>query len=531
VKSKLIFLSIFVLFLLSACSKEQSSMSNNMEHTKKKASVATAETKKTETLTGNEFTIVAKEATHLLTDKVKVDAWTFNGSVPGSEIRVKEGTTVKITLKNELPDPVSIHWHGITVPNEMDGIPGVTQDAVQPGKSFIYEFTPSKSGTYIYHTHQDGVKQLDKGLYGAFIVEAKEKSYDKDYTLVLDEWMSKPEEANMSGMGGMDQSSMNGMEGMDHSNMDSNEASSDSKNNNSDSTNSMMGHNMNAYDIYTINGKSGKSIKPINVKKGERIRLRMINIGFLPHKIHLHGHSFKVVATDGIDLNEPKEIKDELISISPGERYDIEFTANQSGKWYLESHDDSKAAQGMSTFIQYDGSNEMKDASDTNKKLPEFDFANYGKSAKGPFTLNQKYDVEYTMDLNTAMNQNNMVFTINGKAFPNTDNIEVKEGDSVKVKLVNNSPMDLHPMHLHGHSFQVLSKNGMPLKGSPVFKDTINLKPGEEYVVAFKANNPGNWLFHCHDLHHASAGMIDMVKYKDFQSTYHPVVNAKNKPE
>lgn len=476
----------------------------------------------TKTLTGNEFTLVAKEASLSITDKFKVDAWTFNGSVPGSEIRVKQGTPVKITLKNELPEPTSIHWHGITVPNPMDGIPGVTQDAVQPGKSFTYEFTPTIPGTYMYHTHQDGVKQLDKGLYGAFIVEPDKKTYDKDYTLMLDEWISNPN-ASMEGMN-MESGSMSGMAGMDNSN------SSNSSKNSSDA--SMMADNMSMYDVYTINGKSGKSIQPIKVKKGEKVRLRLLNIGFLPHNIHLHGHNFKVVATDGIDLNEPKEIKDQLITIAPGERYDIEFTADNPGKWYLESHDpDKKAAKGMATFIQYDGSSNIADKSDANQSLPLFNLENYGKQGSGPFTLNQKVDVEYTMDLNTAMINNQMAYTINGKTFPNTDNIQVKKGDTVKVKLVNKSGAANHPMHLHGHSFQVLSKNGKPVEGSPVIKDTINLKPGEEYVVAFKADNPGNWLFHCHDLHHASAGMITMVKYQDYQSNYQPDPNAKNKPE
>ncbi|MGG5253402.1 multicopper oxidase family protein [Neobacillus sp. SM06] len=529
-KIKFTILGLFVLVILSACSNNKSSNSmGNMDmgsaektSTTNSSSIQATDTK---TLTGNEFTLVAKEASLEITDKLKVDAWTFNGSVPGSEIRVKQGTPVKITLKNELPEPTSIHWHGITLPNPMDGIPGVTQDAVQPGKSFTYEFTPTVPGTYMYHTHQDGVKQLDKGLYGAFIVEPAQKTYGKDYTLMLDEWISNPN-ASMEGMnmGNTNSGSMSGMAGMDNN---SNNNSSQTSNNAS-----MMADNMSMYDVYTINGKSGKSIQPINVKKGEKVRLRLLNIGFLPHNIHLHGQSFKVVATDGIDLNQPKEIKDQLITIAPGERYDIEFTANNPGKWYLESHDpDQKAAKGMATYIQYDGATNTTDQSDMNQKLPFFDLENYGIKANGPFTLDQKYDVEYTMNLNTAMNNNQMVYTINDKTFPNTDNIQVKKGDTVKVKLVNKSGAANHPMHLHGHSFQVLSKNGKPVEGSPISKDTINLKPGDEYVVAFKADNPGNWLFHCHDLHHASAGMITMVKYQDYQTTYQPDPNAKNKPE
>lgn len=534
-KIKLFLLAIFTVLLLSACSNSMAGMdhskmkSNNSED--KTTSDKLPTTVSTKVLTENEISIVAKEASHQLNSDTNVTAWTFNGSVPGSQIRVTEGEKVKINLKNELPDPVSIHWHGIPVPNSMDGIPGVTQDAVQPGKSFTYEFSASVPGTYMYHTHQDGVNQMDKGLYGSFIIEPKEKTYDKDYTLMLDEWMSNPVEVN-SDMEGMDHGSMSSeesdqdMSGMDHSSMNSEEET-----NKETSSEAMAGHDMSMYDIFTINGKSGNKIEPLKVKEGERVRIRLINVGYMSHQIHLHGHEFTVAATDGQEINEPQTLKDELISIAPGERYDLEFTANNPGEWFLERHGDEEGTDGMKTTIQYEGKAESKDQSNQNEDLAVFNFTNYGANKSSEFTLNQKYDVEYTMDLNTVMNGNDMSYTINGKTFPETDNIKVKEGDLVKVKLVNNSKTDDHPMHLHGHFFQVLSENGKAIEGSPVIKDTINLKPGDEYVVAFKADNPGNWLFHCHDLHHATAGMVNMVKYNGYKSDYQPDKDAKNKPE
>lgn len=110
-----------------------------------------------------------------------------------------------------------------------------------------------------------------------------------------------------------------------------------------------------------------------------------------------------------------------------------------------------------------------------------------------------------------------MIYTINNRAYPNTEPLNVKEGDLVKVALKNTSKSVGHPMHLHGHFFQVLSKNGKPIESLSLMKDTLNVKPGEEYVVAFKADNPGNCMFHCHDLHHASARMVTEVKYKGFK--------------
>ncbi len=177
---KIIGFLTFVILLLTACSSAGNT--GNMDHgnmeekdtnKEQKVDKKLSETSNTEILTGKTFNIVAKEANHQLNEKVNVTAWTFNGSVPGSQIRVKEGEDLKINLKNELPDPVSIHWHGIPLPNKMDGIPGVTQNAVQPGESFTYKFNASVPGTYMYHTHQDGVNQLDKGLYGSLIIEPK----------------------------------------------------------------------------------------------------------------------------------------------------------------------------------------------------------------------------------------------------------------------------------------------------------------------------------------------------------------------
>jgi FtsP/CotA-like multicopper oxidase with cupredoxin domain len=514
-----IFLSILILTLAACSAKEK--VEQTQTKSDENSTTIEESTTNSKTLTGNVINLVTKEAVHELNSEVTVNAWTFNGSVPGSQIRVKEGEKVKVNLKNELKDPISIHWHGIPVPNEMDGIPGVTQNAVQSGESFTYEFTATVPGTYMYHTHQHAVTQLDKGLYGSFIVEPKEKSYDRDYTLMLDEWMSNPEESEIS---------TDDMEGIDHSNMSGmDHGESTESQENTDSHSSSMGHDMSIYDIFTINGKSGDSIEPLNVKQGETVRLRLANIGFLSHNIHLHGHSYKVVAIDGQELNEPQEINDQLIAIAPGERYDIEFTANNPGDWYLECHGDMEGSSGMKAMIQYEGKSVSTDQSNQSEQLPIFNFTNYGETEKDKFTLGQSYDIEYTMNLN-GNNMDN-VWTINDKSFPDTTGVTVKKGDLIKVKLVNNSKDADHPMHLHGHFFQVLTKNGTPLTGSPIIKDTINLKPGEEYEVAFEADNPGNWLFHCHDLHHATAGMVDVVKYEGYEPNFTPDPNANNRPE
>ncbi|WP_166695408.1 multicopper oxidase family protein [Bacillus cereus] len=537
--------TVSVIFLIAACSLATNTTNDHKNMKDKKTIQAETATKPLKVEKGPEVTLVAKEEKQKLGNGVIVPVWTFNGSSPGPEIRVKKGEKVKVTLKNELSAPVSIHWHGYPVPNNMDGIPGVTQDAVEPGKSFTYEFEANVPGTYWYHSHQDSVNQLDRGLYGALIVEDTKEKYDKDYTLMLDEWVTDKEEMNKqlkemtkgqignkskgneneeknddkngmahSGMDmGSDQKDSGNMAGMDHGNM------------------KMEGHDMSMYDLFTINGKSGDLVVPLKVNKGDKVRLRLVNAGYLSHDIHVHGHDIKVIATDGQPINDPKVIKDKVISIASGERYDIEFTANKTGKWYVEDHSKNKGAKGMKAVIEYDGSKEMKDKADEKEKLPKVDIMKYGTKKLGSFPLNQEYTATYNMDLNTQMNGNEMVYTINGKVFPDIDPIQVKKGDLVKVKLVNRSKMDDHPMHLHGHFFQVLSKDGKPIEGSPIVKDTLNLRPGEEYEVAFVADNPGEWMFHCHDLHHASAGMVTEVNYTDYESGYVPNPNIPNKPE
>ncbi|MEW9122356.1 MAG: multicopper oxidase family protein [Thermotaleaceae bacterium] len=519
-KLKSILLLSFAALILSGCSSEQSD-SNKISGNGDDKQIKELATN-VKTLTGNEFNLVAKEASLKINKEVTVGVWTFNGSVPGSQIRVTEGEMVKINVKNELTEPISLHWHGINVPNEMDGIPGVTQNAVQPGESFTYEFSVTVPGTYMYHTHQNAVNQLDMGLYGSFIVEPKVKTYDRDFTLMLDEWISKPQKSNMTinENGSMDHGNMSGM---GHGDTTSNQEKQETEE-------TGMGHDMAIYDIFTINGKSGDSIESLKVKEGEKIRIRLANIGYLSHNIHLHGHDFKVVAIDGQELNAPQEIKDQLISIAPGERYDIEFIANNPGQWYLEDHGDMKGTEGMKTLIQYEGNSNSNDQSKQGEELPAFTYSNYGVKEDGGFTLEQKYDIEYTMNLN-GNNENN-VWTINGNSFPDIEGLTIKEGDLVKVKLVNKSPNGVdHPMHLHGHSFQVLSKNGKPIEGSTIIKDTINLNSGDEYIVAFKADNSGNWLFHCHDLHHATGGMVDIIKYQGFEPNFTSDPNANNKPE
>lgn len=460
------------------------------------------------------FSLTAKESTLNISKDLNIPVWTYNGTVPGTEIRVKQGDFVQVELTNTLKEPITIHWHGYPVLSGMDGIPGVTQDSIRPGESFTYEFSADIAGTYWYHSHQEGSKQVDKGLYGALIVEPKEEAKpDKDYTLILDEWMKGPVD-EMSSMTGMNNGSMSDMDEM--SATDPVKAEEE-----------MMS---NQYNIYTVNGKSGELISPLNVKKGDVVRLRFINAGYRSHGIHIPGQNIKIVSTDGQAITGAQNIKDQVILIGPGERYDVEFTVSSNNNFIIDAHDENKFNDQIKIPVNVLDGSGKEDQEKNNSSLPLFDLSKYGESEMGEFTLNQKYDVDYNVELNTAVDGNSLKYTINNQVFNELPPLTLKTGQLVKMTFENKSIVD-HPMHLHGHFFQVLSKNGQPFKSS-ILKDTILVKPGEKYIVAFKADNPGIWVQHCHELHHAAAGMMQEIIYSDYNPNYTADFNSSfNKPE
>uniref|UniRef100_UPI0038BA9A6C multicopper oxidase family protein n=1 Tax=Halobacillus mangrovi TaxID=402384 RepID=UPI0038BA9A6C len=492
------------ILVLSACGQQEIKVDKNVQENK----VGSGNSQPAEI---KEFDVTAEEVKWELNSEHQIMAYTYGGTVPGEEIRVKEGKTVKINFTNNLKVPTTIHWHGVPVPNEQDGIPGVTQDAVLPGETYTYQFTAENPGTYWYHTHQNGAEMIDKGLYGTFIIEPEQGNpIDKDYTLVLDEWESSKLNREITSYHG------DSMAHGGHS---------------SDQEQGMMEHNMDSYDIYTINGKTYDSTSPLKVKKGDKVKLRFVNAGYIVHKMHIP-IEYKVTHVDGQEVNAPKDEDGSILEIAPGERFDIEFSADGEDNFTIDNHVSRKAAKDMRIDVVYvDGKTETQSHTEESK---EVDLTNLGEYTEGPFSLEDSFDTEYEMDLGAAMSDEGMkmVWTINNEVYPDTKPFEVKKGEKVKVRLVNNSMDDsVHPMHLHGHFFQVLSKDGKPLKGSPIIKDTLNVKPGETYEVAFLADNPGNWLFHCHDLHHASNGMVTAIKYKGFEPSYKDTGKVENQPE
>ncbi len=276
-----------------------------------------------------EFRLVVRPGKWEIAPGTVIDAWTYNGQVPGPELRVREGDLVRVIVKNALPVPTTIHWHGVDLDWRMDGPPGTNQEPIMPGKTFVYEFVATPAGTRIYHSHVDPEVQMELGLYGALIIEPREPEpvkFDREYTILLDELAIDftprvalgKERLPMAEFG-------NGRGGELH------------------------------YDLFLMNGKASSAIPPIALKAGERVRIRLINVGSLPHAMHTHGHVFKIIATDGNPVPPGAQLRKDTILIGPGERYDLELDGYNPGIWLFHCHMPNHGANGMMTTITYEG--------------------------------------------------------------------------------------------------------------------------------------------------------------------------------
>lgn len=228
------------------------------------------------------FELTCSEIEWEVTPGMKLPAFAYNGMVPGPTLRVKEGQPVRVIVKNELSQSTSVHWHGQMVPNNMDGVPFLTQEPIRPGETFVYEFVPRPAGTHMYHSHHNSTEQVGKGLLGALIVEPADPSvdpqYDRDYMLILND-----------SLGG-----------------------------------------------YTLNGKGWPATQALVADLGERIRLRFFNEGQLIHPMHLHGMPMWVFARDGWPLPQP--FMCDTLNIAPGERWDVIVEAELPGVWVFHCH-------------------------------------------------------------------------------------------------------------------------------------------------------------------------------------------------
>ncbi len=417
--------------------------------------------------------------------------WLYDGAFPGPEIRVQEGERLRVVLENHLPEPTTIHWHGIPLPNAMDGVPDVTQEPVAPGASFVYDFVAEPAGTYMYHSHVG--LQLDRGLVGPLVIEerAPHMSYDRDYVIVLDDWLpSDPTPASARASSGMEnmRDMMPGMMGGQPS---------------------IAGQQMPlqdparpAYAALLVNGKNPADPPVFELRRGERVRLRFINLASATtFRVALAGHALNVTHTDGQPV-EPVTV--DALVLGMGERYDVVVEADNPGVWTLAAASVLGHPAPARAVLRYGGTRASRPAGG----LPE---GLTGGRVLGladlialelngtPATPDRSFDLTLSWGMMMAPDE----WSIDGQRYPDAESLTIRAGERVRVSMNNRSPIH-HPMHLHGHFFRV----------GRALKDTV-LVPGHMGRVTFDftAHNPGDWLFHCHNLYHLESGMARVFRY------------------
>ncbi len=245
------------------------------------------------------FHLIAEPLRHQFAPGLDVEAWGYNGSTPGPLIEAVAGDRVRIYVTNKLPEPTTVHWHGVILPNGMDGVAGLTQDFIQPGKTFKYEFTFTKPGTFMYHPHFDEMTQIALGMVGMIVVHPKEPPARRvrDFSLMLHEWKVPIGAARPDPLA------------------------------------------MNDFNVLTFNSKAFPATSPLGVELGDLVRIRLGNLGPMDHHpIHLHGYSFEVVETDGGPVPKERRIPETTTLVPVGAVRVIEFVADNPGDWALHCH-------------------------------------------------------------------------------------------------------------------------------------------------------------------------------------------------
>jgi len=418
------------------------------------------------------------------------DTWSF-GSLPAPTIRVTAGDTLRATVRNRLPADTSVHWHGLALRNDMDGVPGATQAPIGAGEDFTYEFVAAQPGTYWFHPHVG--PQLDRGLYGALIVDDPDEplAYDEEWVVILDDWLDgvtgTPDEVLEELRGGM-AGMMGGTGG--HMMMG---ARSD-----------LLGGDAGDvfYPHFLINGRPPADPETFTSAPGRRLRIRIINAaGDTAFRVALGGHRLTVTHSDGFPVDP---VDTDAILIGMGERYDALVTLGD-GAFPFVAAAEGKGETALA--IVRTGSGDPPRASATVAELTgQVLTAGALKADPSVLLSTRAIDRELTATLSGSMMAYD--WAINGRRFDPADPLAgalgVTQGERVRLRIENTTQM-WHPFHLHGHTYQH--------SGSGPRKDTSIVLPRQSVTVEFDADNPGLWAAHCHNIYHAEAGMMTILGY------------------
>lgn len=413
-----------------------------------------------------------------------VDTLGYAETVPGPLIRANVGDELQITVNNKLAKPTSVHWHGIAPRNDMDGAMPATPN-IPAGASFTYKFSVPDPGTYWAHPHVD--VESDTGLYLPIVVDDPKApaNYDAEWIVMLDDWTSGVGRSPQQIFDGLVKGGMGGM-GMG--------GGGQSK---------LLGGDPGdvIYPYYVVNGRIPEAPTTFTAKPGQRIRLRIINAGAdTAFRVALGGHKMTVTHTDGFPV-VPTEV--DALLLGMGERYDAIVTAGD-GVFPLVALAEGKNAAARALLATGAGS-----APAPGFQPPELD-GRVGTVDKFTATPEARLkftgaDTDFTADLTASTTA--YEWGVNGP-YPNNKPFTIKQGQQATMTFTNKTRM-WHPMHLHGHTFQMLNDKGE----LGARKDTVIVLPGQSVKIAIVADNPGYWPLHCHNTYHAEAGMANTFDY------------------
>ena len=404
--------------------------------------------------------------------------WCYNGGLPGPEIRLRQGARLRVAVENRLDEDTTVHWHGVRVPNAMDGVPFLTQKPIAArGGTFVYEFDLPDAGTYWYHPHLRSHEQVDRGLSGALVVEEADPiRVDRDLVWVLDDWR-------------LDRDA--GIRGDFGSFMDATHAG-------------RIGNTV------TVNGRVREEFE---VRSGERVRLRLVNAANARiFGLEFRGHRPWVVALDGQPV-EPHRPEGDVVVLGPAGRADlvIDMTGEPGSRHPVRDGFYPRAAYRLIDFV-YSGQALRPRPLDTPIALPA------NRLPEPDLRSAERHEVVFSGGMMGNMpgmkgGMRSMAWAINGVSA--TDHVHepmlvLRRGSSHVLRMVNDTAWH-HPIHLHGHVFRVVSRNGKPAARRE-WLDTVLMAPSETAEIAFVADNPGDWMFHCHILEHQAAGMMASIR-------------------
>jgi FtsP/CotA-like multicopper oxidase with cupredoxin domain len=413
-------------------------------------------------------------------------AWTYGGRMPGLPIRLTAGEQLKVTLDNRLPQETSVHWHGVALRNDADGVPLITQEPIKAGSEYVYQFAVAHPGTFWLHPHTG--MQLDRGLYAPLIVDDPHEplSYDDEWIVVLDDWLDGDPETQLAQLKRGTRGGMMGGAGTGGS--------------------SLLGGSGGDvhYPYFLLNGRTATDPEVYHGKPGNRVRIRFINAsGDTTFRVAVGGHQMTVTHTDGYPV-QPLQI--DALLIGMGERYDVMVTL-ADGLFPLIALAEGKDANAFALIrtgpgAAIDGSARPSELRGHVARYPEM------KATEAVALASRRSDRTIRLSLTGGMMGYDWGF--NGRSFDHAtalkDAVEVAAGERVRLEFVNTTMM-YHPVHLHGHTFALSDVRGPR-------KDTAIVLPGQTIATHFDADNPGRWMIHCHNAYHADSGMMTLIGYR-----------------